>query len=370
MATNDQGNTILGVTGQSSSTTIEATSGETLVMPDGLNPATADYAHEGPDLVLTWPDGSEVIVKDYFMVDPQPDLASSEGAEVSGDLAARLAGSATPGMEAQAGSDAVAEQPIGQIEKLVGMVTAIRADGTRVELKLGDQVYQGDILETGVDGAIGVILADETTFSMAEDGRMVLDEMVYDPGTQEGSVSLSVMHGVFTFVSGQVAKTDPDAMTLNTPVATIGIRGTQVGLDIRDGQNLEIVLMEEADGFVGEVVVMNNGGVTVLNGANEFTVVTSFNAAPAETTVIDIQQMLSIFSSTLRHLPMSQPNANDFGLQGEIEVGGLAKIEDPEPEGGAESDPEPEPEPEGNAHMLIDFDVAPGEETTEEALFE
>ena len=119
------------------------------------------------------------------------------------------------------------EQPIGSVETMSGTVTAIHADGTRVELEPGSPVYQGDTLETGDDGALGIILADETTFSMAESGSMVLDEMVYDPGTQEGSVSLSVMEGVFTFVSGQVAKTDPDAMTLNTPVATIGIRGTQ-----------------------------------------------------------------------------------------------------------------------------------------------
>ncbi|OEJ68374.1 FecR domain-containing protein [Magnetovibrio blakemorei] len=315
MATNDLGNTPLDATGANASTTIEATTSDMLTLPDGLNPATADFAHEGPDLVMTWPDGSEVVVTDYFTMDPLPDLSSAQGAQVAGDLAGRLAGSVAPGMVAQAGAEGVAEQPIGQVENLQGTVTAIRADGTRVELKVGDPVYQGDILETGADGSIGVILADETTFSMAEDGRMVLDEMVYDPGTQEGSVSLSVMQGVFTFVSGQVAKTDPDAMSLHTPVATIGIRGTQVGLDIKDGQTLDIALMEESDGFIGEVVVMNGAGVSVLNGANEFTVVHSFSTSPSATSTISSDQMISQFSSALRHLPLTQPNANDFGLQ-------------------------------------------------------
>ncbi|MEK9670883.1 MAG: hypothetical protein VW268_00080 [Rhodospirillaceae bacterium] len=44
-------------------------------------------------------------------------------------------------------------------------------------------------------------------------------------------MNLSVVKGVFSFVSGQVAKTDPDAMKIDTPVATIGIRGTQVGIE-------------------------------------------------------------------------------------------------------------------------------------------
>ena len=147
-------------------------------------------------------------------------------------------------------------EPIGNVVNLSGSVFAVRTDGTRVELKEGDPVYQGDIIESSDDGAVGILLADETTFSMGENGRIVLDEMVYDPATQEGSVNLSTLQGVFTFVSGQVAKTNPDAMTLDTPVATIGIRGTQVGLDVKpEGGGMNVVLMEEADGFVGEIVL-------------------------------------------------------------------------------------------------------------------
>ena len=148
---------------------------------------------------------------------------------------------ADPVQVAQAAPDG-AEQSIGTVESLSGSVFAIHSDGTRVELEAGSPVFQGDTIETGADGAIGVVLADETTFSMAESGSMVLDEMVYDPATQEGSLSMSVVEGVFTFVSGQVAKTDPDAMTLDTPVKTIGIRGTQVGIDLT-GDEMTVVLM-------------------------------------------------------------------------------------------------------------------------------
>ncbi|MBC8269418.1 MAG: FecR domain-containing protein, partial [Rhodospirillaceae bacterium] len=138
-------------------------------------------------------------------------------------------GDATEIAQAASGADA---QPIGTVDTTSGSVVATRIDGTKVELEPGSPVYQGDVIETAGGGSIGVTLADETTFSMAENGNMVLDEMVYDPATQEGSVSISAVEGVFTFVSGQIAKTDPDAMTLDTPVATIGIRGTQVGLNV------------------------------------------------------------------------------------------------------------------------------------------
>jgi len=317
------GTTGTQATGGEHTFTLDASSSDALTLPGGLNPAMAEFSHEGPDMVMSWPDGSQVTVTNYFMADPQPSLVSDQGATVSGELAARLAGPVAPGMVAQTGAG-VSEQSIGQIEKMTGTVTVIHADGTKVDLQVGDQVFQGDILETSGDGAVGVILADETTFSMAEDGRMVLDQMVYDPGTQEGSVSLSVMHGVFTFVSGQVAKTDPDAMTLNTPVATIGIRGTQVGLDLTNGQDLKIALMAEADGFVGEVVVMNDGGVNVLNGANEFTVVSSFNTSPSETVVMENNAMINTFAPSLRYLPLNNANVNDFGLQGHTVQDGMS----------------------------------------------
>ena len=203
-------------------------------------------------------------------------------------------------------------QPIGTVDTTTGSVAATRADGSTVELTAGSPVYQGDVIETAGGGSIGVTLADETTFSMAENGNMVLDEMVYDPATQEGSISISAVEGVFTFVSGQIAKTDPDAMTLDTPVATIGIRGTQVGLDVGPGDDTTVVLMEEADGFVGEVVVSNAAGVQILNTAFQGTHISDAASAPVQTFTVDKSQMLQQFGGALKSLPAGH-NSNQYG---------------------------------------------------------
>ena len=232
--------------------------------------------------------------------DADPATVSADGVEV-----------------AQAAPGAVGE-PIGQVETLTGSVVAVRVDGTRVELESGDSVYQGDTLESGADGAVGIVLADQTTFSMAENGSMVLDEMVYDPGTQEGSISLSVLQGVFTFVSGEIAKTDPDAMTLDTPVATIGIRGTQVALNYdpvdQGGDGLNIVLMEEKDGFVGEVVVQNQAGVQILNVADTGTSVASADTAPSDPVQFARGEIVAAFGGALKSLPTDDNNANDYSV--------------------------------------------------------
>ncbi len=307
---------------------------------------------------MKFPDGTTVTVEDYYEKPNPPKLVSGDGAEVSGDMVTQLTSAGAPGTDATpsnpfgfvqpvaetAEATATAEpkggmlaanpnviagtdgEPIGNVQKLSGEVFAIRVDGTRVKLELGDQVFQGDILESGPEGAVGILLADETTFSMGNNGRMVLDEMIYDPQTQQGSVSMSVLQGVFTFVSGQVAKTDPDAMTLDTPVATIGIRGTQIGLEIPDGENLNVVLMEEADGFVGEVYVINDGGVRVMNGAFDFTTVRSFDQQPAEVVTIDTGDVVQRYASPLSHLPTTNSSGeatsgNTMGLQNDGDQG-------------------------------------------------
>ena len=98
-------------------------------------------------------------------------------------------------------------------------------------------------------GALAVTFVDDSTFTVGENARMVLDELVYDPGTKTGTSAFSVVQGVFSFVSGQIAKTGSDSMQVRTPVATIGIRGTEVAIQAAaEGENNVITLLQEQGG--------------------------------------------------------------------------------------------------------------------------
>ncbi|NQV55428.1 MAG: FecR domain-containing protein, partial [Rhodospirillales bacterium] len=312
--------------GDGRSVTVGAGGGGEVTLPQNFNFGSANFAQSGSDLILTSSAGDKIVVAGFFDQDPAPILKTPDGGELAGDTAGHLARALSPSLEvAQAAPDTDA-QPIGQVESISGTVVAIRANGVRVELQAGDPVFQGDVLQSSADGSVGVVLADETTFSMAQNGRMVLDEMVYDPGTQEGSISMSVLQGVFTFVSGQVAKVDPDAMTLKTPVATIGIRGTQVGLNLSpNGEgtpDLKIVLMEESDGFVGEVVISNGGGVRILNLPDQGSTVTSSNAAPSEPRVFQRSEVRESFGKALESLPTTVGTGNTYGAENDNTPGG------------------------------------------------
>ncbi len=242
--------------------------------------------------------------------------AAPEGTAVAGSTAATVTGTAP----------LLGATPIGIIETLEGKVTVIRANGARTVLEPGATVYEGDVIETGEDSALGIVLADETTFSMAENGEIVLTDMAYDPATQEGSLSISVLKGVYTFVSGQIAKTDAEAMTLTTPVATIGVQGTQLGLHIPDGQNLTVVMMREADGFVGQALIRNDAGLLTLNQAHQVGLIGSFSQLPVMAPVMMDYDVIHMFGATLTALPMVFGQENDYGSR-EMDAAALSDFE-------------------------------------------
>ncbi len=192
---------------------------------------------------------------------------------------------------------------IGHVDTITGNVIAIRADGTPITLEIGYPVFQGDEIITTSGSATGLILLDHTVFSMAENGHITLDHVVYDPQNQEGTIGVSISEGIFTFLSGEIAKTDPEAMAIDTPVATIDIRGTQVGIDFSDGENLTVVMMKEEDGLVGEAVIRNEFGIEILNSAHQATSVAGKNVAPGEVFNVSNGQIHELFGFTLGHLP-------------------------------------------------------------------
>jgi hypothetical protein len=108
-------------------------------------------------------------------------------------------------------------------------------------------VYQGDVVKTGADGRIGINFADGSSFNLSSNARMTLDEFVYDPNGKSNSTFFSLTNGTMTFVAGGIAKTGD--MKVDTPVATMGIRGTTPHVEIsNDGGVKFSTLIEEGKG--------------------------------------------------------------------------------------------------------------------------
>ena len=156
-------------------------------------------------------------------------------------------GSAQPAIQSGASS------PIGKIIAATGSVTVEHINAVVVQAnlpaqagqtKVGDPVYQGDVLRTGADGKVTINFADDTSFNLSNNANMTLNEFVYDPNGKSNSTLFNLSKGAFTFVAGKIAKTGD--MKVDTPVATMGIRGTTPHVEISDDGTVKFsTLIEE-----------------------------------------------------------------------------------------------------------------------------
>ncbi|MCP3404955.1 VCBS domain-containing protein [Bradyrhizobium sp. CCGB01] len=192
-----------------------------VVVPDPNLIFNGEFKRTGLDLVLSH-EGREFVVHDYFKGDKRAAIASPDGAHLTGDTVNALTGHV---QYAQAAPGIAAAQVIGHVTKLSGSATAVR-NGVSVTLNNGDNVEKGDVVSTGADSTLGITFIDGTVFGLSSNARMVLNEMVYDPNGSSNSSLLSLVAGTITFVAGETAKHGD--MKIDTPVATMGIRGTAV----------------------------------------------------------------------------------------------------------------------------------------------
>ena len=278
-----------------STTVIDATSSEALMLPSGQFASDAQYSKHGDDLHLTGPDGATVIVRDYYQADPAPDLMTPEGGRVTAELVNSFTPPEAAGQYAQAGpvqfAAAQNAEPVGQATSTVGDVYVVRTNGVREKIGSGDPIYQGDVVETADGGAVNILFVDKTTFALGGDARLAVDELVYDPNTHHGSSTFSILKGMFVFSSGEIAKIDPTDMTVKTVVATIGIRGTKVAGEVKPaGEDSQFTILE------GEIVVITDEGFVVLNDANETTFVSSFDAAPTDAVLFSDKEINGFYS--------------------------------------------------------------------------
>lgn len=274
-----------------------------VTIPGGHFLLTAQFHRQGGDLLLVGNDGHEVLVRGFFDRADPPDLMTEEGGVIPPALAARLAGPTAPGQYAQDGQQAQATA-IGVVDKADGTVTVHHANGTTEVIGKGATVFQGDVIETSKDGSVGIIFADRSTFSLGHGGRMVMDELVYDPQSHTGRSAFSVVQGTFSFVSGQIAKSGPDAMSVKTPVMTIGIRGTTVaGQASAEGSENTVSLLNDSDGGVGQIVISNGAGSQVLTSSGQTLQISSSFQAPPPPVILPPAQIQQMYQSAVDARP-------------------------------------------------------------------
>lgn len=114
------------------------------------------------------------------------------------------------------------QRAIGKVKGLRGLVSILR-DGKTKPAFPNDRIYQSDTILTGSDGAIGILLDDNTLISMGPISRVSMEKYTFAPASNEYAMRLNMQHGTFVYQSGLLGKLAPHAVELDTPVGRISM---------------------------------------------------------------------------------------------------------------------------------------------------
>jgi FecR-like protein len=182
------------------------------------------------------------------------------------------------GTRAQNQTNTNQDDQVGQVATLQGIATVMRGNAAPSRLKVSDGIYKKDALQTGANSSFGVTFDDETTLSLTANAGIVVNDFVYEEGGKGNSAAFNIARGTVAFVASLVAKNGD--MTISTPTATLGIRGTTGVVDVPDNtaagaREAKIKLYPDADGRVGQIDVFNRQGGrlgTLTQGSNAFAI--------------------------------------------------------------------------------------------------
>jgi hypothetical protein len=124
-------------------------------------------------------------------------------------------------------------ETIGHLQNLSGSASVERA-GAALPASAGMVLLQGDRIRTGSPGAAGIVLTDDTAISLGSGSELLLNDYAFAP--QEGKLALAIklLKGTFAYVTGQIVKLAPEAAQVQTPTATIAVRGTKLLIEVQE----------------------------------------------------------------------------------------------------------------------------------------
>ena len=139
----------------------------------------------------------------------------------------------TIGLGGAALADGPDDATIAFVKTVSGSATLVRGGATE-PIRVGAPLREKDRLETGADGSVGVTFRDNTRIALGPKSRIDLERFVFKPADKQYGFVLKLLRGTLEYISGLTAKLAPEAMSIETPTATIGVRGTRLLARVED----------------------------------------------------------------------------------------------------------------------------------------
>jgi hypothetical protein len=155
----------------------------------------------------------------------------------------------------------------------VGATTVVRNEVARVKgaqrnpIAAGESVFRDEAIQTGADSLAKLVFLDQTNLSIGPNARVALNQYVYSEDRPAGKVALNLLRGTYRFVTGDL---DKNSYEIKTPVATIGVRGTEFDVSTTGARTVVTLLH-------GEVRVCTRSGraCLTLNQPGQIAIVTA-----------------------------------------------------------------------------------------------
>jgi len=187
---------------------------------------------------------------------------------------------------------------IGTITEQSGP-TEIQRDKKSIPSDVHSAIESNDTVVTA-KSKTRITFKDDSLVEITEQSKLLIDDFVYDSTkTDAGKLGLKMALGTARFASGQIAKHTPDTIRIDTPTATIGVRGTDFTATVDEtGRSLVVLLPScpmgykvsniEKDCTVGEIYVQTNMGTVTLNKAFQATTVNTRDQKPAKPVILNL----------------------------------------------------------------------------------
>ena len=168
---------------------------------------------------------------------------------------------------------------IGDIVESTGVGDIVRNNET-LPIDVGSDIVLYDEARTG-NGRMLIEFLDKEELALTEHTQVYIDEVYYDPNPSLSKMSIRMVQGTARFASGNGAKIKKANINISTPTAQIAINGTDFTTTIDElGRSLVVLLPDDDGSASGEIVVINEGGETILNEPYQATMVSSFETPP------------------------------------------------------------------------------------------
>ena len=120
---------------------------------------------------------------------------------------------------------------VGFVKNVSGQASIARQQAS-IPVKVGDKLYENDVINTSRDGSVGMILQDNSVLSIGPNSRLVIKKFLFDPANQKLSFNAQIKKGTLTYLTGLIAKLNRKGVLIETPTAVCGVRGTHLAIKV------------------------------------------------------------------------------------------------------------------------------------------